>query len=140
MLYITEYGDTLCEECAREFYRDDLPGTVKHGPEEMLAQWLRRHATPIHSGACAWCYAEATPPTPTTREAFRILYHDWRTLRRQAQEPDPDHYATLMRLDDARARLQRLIIYRRETDAMRAYLRALFARHTERRYDRIIDA
>lgn len=127
MLYTTEYGDTLCEDCAREYYHDDLPGAVKHGPEELFAQWLRRHATPVDSGECDWCGAETTPPLPTAREAFRILYHDWRTLRRQAQEPDPDHYATLMLLDDARARLQRLIIYRQEPEAMHAYLCALFA-------------
>ena len=30
----------LCNDCILDFYEDDLPGMVKHGGEQELAEWL----------------------------------------------------------------------------------------------------
>ena len=38
MLYITEYGDTLCEDCAREYYYEELPGTYYDGISQRVSE------------------------------------------------------------------------------------------------------
>ena len=52
-------GETLCLDCAREFFRDELPGVVKHGNDTALAEWLQQHgAVLVPATECDQCGAK----------------------------------------------------------------------------------
>lgn len=65
---MTEFGDVLCYECACWFYSEDMPGVVKHGPEEAIEGWLRQHTVLLEEGECDFCGAVL----PERRELVRV--------------------------------------------------------------------
>lgn len=66
-------GETLCLDCAREFYHDELPGVVKHGNTTALVDWLQDHGViPVWAAECDHCGAAG---------GWVVLY--WRTSPRR---------------------------------------------------------